>query len=155
MGNQSDSSKSIFDAIDGTSYNSSAFNDDTVLIPIVDKLMQEVGVIFDRTWTADLRACGESGHSSSSSSSSRMKPSSSGRAAIHKRQREDGDDGYTSGDDNGKAPKRSNPVQTPPDGMAEQPALSCPFRKHNSGKYRFPEFKTCALSSWESVGRVK
>jgi hypothetical protein len=118
---------------------------------LINRLMQEVWVRFDRDWTAKFTAC--AGSEITSIPPSRQTASTSAQGAAPKRQREEDDDDNSSSNGNGRAPKRSIPQQTLPGG--EGLALSCPFRKRDPRKYRLPEYKTCALSSWKSVGRVK
>jgi hypothetical protein len=116
---------------------------------LINRLMQEVWVRFDRDWTAKFTAC-----AGSEITPSKQTASTSAQGAAPKRQREEeDDDDNSSSNGNGRAPKRSIPQQTLPGG--EGLALSCPFRKRDPRKYRLPEYKTCALSSWKSVGRVK
>jgi hypothetical protein len=126
---------------------------DTARHALVNKLMQEVWAIFDKAWTAKYTTCG--GSVPPSSSPSKERTSTSEGSSIQKRQRQEDDDGNSSGRNNGRRPKRSPPDQRPPDGDERHLELSCPFRKHDPRKYRFPEYKTCARSSWDSVGRVK
>lgn len=118
---------------------------------LINQLMQEVWVRFDKDWTAKFTAC--AGSETTLIPPSRQTASTSAQGIVPKRQRKEDDDDNSSSDDHGRAPKRSIPQQTPPDG--EGLALSCPFRKHDPRKYRFPEYRTCALSFWKNVGRVK
>lgn len=119
---------------------------------LVNKLMQDVWGFFDKSWAAQFTACGGS---APTSSSPKQKELMSTHGVFQKRQRQEDNDDNSSGDDNGRAPKRSQPNQTPSDGIDDQLALACPFRKHDPRKYRFPQYKPCVLSSWNSVGRVK
>ncbi len=125
---------------------------------LVDYLMCEFWVIFDRQWTSKITNCTDSGDNESRSVStsgrlgnplSNSTPSGNGL----KRSRGKGDE-YLS-DDDGETPKRptsSSKFQRVHDGGRK---LACPFRKHNPSKYNFQDFPQCASSGWDRVHRVK
>jgi hypothetical protein len=158
---QSNASTSASDALDGTAYFGSALEGDEVLLPILEtakralviQLMQEVWGIFDKYWTAKYTAC--AGSTPTSSSPSRDRASNSDNRTTRKRQRQKDDNGNSSEENNGRAPQGSPPNRRSPSDGKERLELSCPFRKHDHRKYRFPKYKSCARSSWDSVGRVK
>ncbi|KAI9743783.1 MAG: hypothetical protein M1818_002517 [Claussenomyces sp. TS43310] len=58
-------------------------------------------------------------------------------------------------DNDEKAPKRSRTnLGAPPDG-GDSLRLACPFRKHDKVKYNVHDFKTCTLSPFENISRLK
>jgi hypothetical protein len=158
---QSDGSMDASDDVSGSASEESVVNGDRFLVPfldtarraVVDKLMQEVWVIFDQTWTANYTTF--AGSAPPSSSSSRGEASTFDGKSIHKRQRQENDDVDSSTEHNSRAPKRLPPNHIPTGGDEERLELSCPFRKHDPRKYRCPTYRTCARNSWDSIGRVK
>ena len=148
----------------GNTSEKSTLNSDRFLAPflnttrqaLVDKLMQEVWVIFDKTWTANYTTFAGSAPPSSTPSGepSGERASTSDGKSVHKRQRQEDDEKH-SGGGNDRTPKRLPPSHKHPGGDEERLELSCPFRKHDPSKYRCPMYRICARNSWNTVGRVK
>lgn len=60
-----------------------------------------------------------------------------------------------SGKGNGRAPKRPKPEFLSQVDNGTLLKFACPFRKHNPRKYNVHQFQSCALSSFDSIARVK
>jgi hypothetical protein len=39
--------------------------------------------------------------------------------------------------------------------LEDELKLACPFRKHDRLKYSLHDFPVCALSSWDTIARLK
>lgn len=117
---QRNGSTSTSDAFDGTAYYDSVLEGDEVLLPILEtakralviQLMQEVWDIFDKNRTVKYTAC--AGSVPTSSPKSRDRASNSDDRTICKRQKQKGDDGNSSGENNGRAPQGSPSNSRPP-----------------------------------------
>lgn len=87
---QSDSSIGASDPVNGNPYKGLELDSDKFLTPVVgnarhvlvDKLMEEARVIFDKTWTAEFTSC--AGSAPTSGSPSRQGHTTSGHGAINK-----------------------------------------------------------------------
>jgi hypothetical protein len=109
-------SNSASDALGETTYENSELNVHEVSAAVlenakralVNQLMQEVWVRFDKHWTDKFTACAGS-DTTSSIPPSWQTASTSAQGTVQKRQREDDDDDNSSSDDHGRAPKRSIP----------------------------------------------
>jgi hypothetical protein len=89
----------------------------------------------------------DNGHESGNAAGSSLMWSLPPSSKSHQRFSDDKDDG--------RAPKRRKiEPELPPDRI-ENPRYSCPYRKHNSQRYSIHTHKTCALSWFPTIARVK
>jgi hypothetical protein len=58
-------------------------------------------------------------------------------------------------EDDGRLPKRGRIDSNLPPDRAENPRFSCPYRKHNRQRYNIHTHRTCALSCFNTISRVK
>lgn len=122
---------------------------------LVDRIMDEFWTIINQEWASNLTKCaGETPASSSPpGSNGSLTGGSSPRMANRKHQRDDEDE-TPPDDNNGRTPKRPNsqPERTPPKNGVK---FACPYRKHDPHKYTIYKHRSCALSHWDTVARVK
>jgi hypothetical protein len=122
---------------------------------LVDRIMAEFWTIVNQEWAANLTKCaGETPASSSPScTNGNLIGGSSPQVANRKRQRDDGED-LPPEDNNGRTPKRPNsqPERPPPKNSVK---FACPYRKHSPHTYTIYKHRSCALSHWDTVARVK
>jgi hypothetical protein len=115
-------------------------------------------LIFDQAWQEGSRKC-ESGtvstfrSRSGSGSSSKAPQLDTPSVATTKRSRDNGEDETQEG--SGRGFKRSQQPSEDPDDLEDGRPFACPFRKHNPGKYLVKEWRTCALTPYKTVARLK
>jgi hypothetical protein len=123
---------------------------------LVNRIMAEFWTIVNQEWAANLTKCadGETPTSSSPSCSNGGPIGGSSPQTVNrKRQRDDGED-QPPEDNNGRTPKRPNSQseRPPPKNSVK---FACPFRKHAPHRYTIYKHRSCALSHWDTVARVK
>ncbi len=122
---------------------------------LVDRIMADFLTIINQEWAANLTKCaGETPASSSPpGGNGSLIGESSPRMAHRKRQRDDGEEPPPE-DNNGRTPKRPNSQseRTPPKNGVK---FACPYRKHDPHRYTIYKHRSCALSHWDTVARVK
>jgi hypothetical protein len=124
---------------------------------LVDRVMQEFWLIFDREWSNGFKECaGASAYSGSSCSANNQTDSASSSSSYgpHKRLRDDGDgDSPEKCRDNNRGPP---PIRRgPTSNSGSHLRFACPFRKHDSQRYSIYSHRVCALSHWETIARIK
>lgn len=122
---------------------------------MVDRVMAEFWVIFNQLWPSDIRQHPGDSH---------PEPGQLGRLTTNqhsaqsqqfqrKRQREDDGEDFDRGSDRShQPPSQSTP---PANGPTERPKFACMFRKHDPCRYSIYSHRSCALSHWPSIARVK
>jgi hypothetical protein len=126
---------------------------------LVERTMAKFWAIYDRTWTAKVSNYAGNANNSCSNSVSTLNSTttSSGNQSssrISRKRSRGSEDGCTSdADENNSQSSRSNSRnrQSPKHGLK----LACPFRKHDPLKYNLHDYPICALSSWNTIARVK
>ena len=122
---------------------------------LIKEMMQNFWEIFNRDSAIIVSASGESPGTSQTQGSIPQRANSSIQPSnIVKRQREE-DDNLPPNDNNDRSPKRPRPDSSIILEDKISSKFACPFRKHNPRKYNIHQHKTCALSSFESVARLK
>lgn len=122
---------------------------------LMDRIMAEFWTIVNQEWAANLTKCaGETPASSSPpGSNGSLVGGSSPQMANRKRQRDDGEDPPPE-DNSGRTPKRPNSQsERPPPKNGVK--FACPYRKHAPHRYTIYKHRSCALSHWDTVARVK
>jgi hypothetical protein len=130
---------------------------------LVDKVMEEFWIIFGQIMCADPDSSERNGSlvdgdqvsnngndatSCSSTYSSSQLPS----IIKHKRRVRDEGDGGDADDQRKKAPSKRFPL---PSAGASGTRFACPFRKHNPRIYTIYSHRSCALSFWTTIARIK
>jgi hypothetical protein len=123
---------------------------------LVDKIMAEFWTIINQEWTANLTRCAGDTPASSASQGSMTTPSamSSPQMTHKKRQRDDGGDPPPE-DNNGRTPKRPHSQSDRMKSARNVVKFACPYRKHAPHTYDIYNYRSCALSHWETVARIK
>jgi hypothetical protein len=127
---------------------------DPMRMALVDRVMEEFWVMFNQGWSSNFTQ--HAGNSSGTSQSSNAENANHDKDARHlsrrKRQRDDDDPGDQNGDRNSNPPgKRSSGGKN----SEESIKFACPFRKHNPRKYNIYSHRTCTLSHWDTIARLK
>jgi hypothetical protein len=121
---------------------------------LVDRLMEELRVIFNQDWKANIQHRGSESASTSGSTpketSAQNIPSDPKGTKRSRRNSDDRSDG-----NNGRRPKRGGSGSEPPDMTGISARFACPYRKNNPRKYCVQRYKHCALNSHATVARVK
>jgi hypothetical protein len=109
---------------------------------VVGKLMRELPSIFNKEWAAKIEIQGEN------------RPTAPTDSVRENRSTEYSDE-LGQENANSRAPKRlkTGSVRAADDDIRLR--LACPFRKHDPRKYTIQSYRSCALSSWYSIARVK
>jgi hypothetical protein len=122
---------------------------------LVDRVMEEFWILFNREWNSNFRTYGGSTSSSSHSGNTPFTTPGTSIASPpsqRKRQRDDGDTPDGNEDGNPRPPRRRVGPNSPSDSSNR---FACPFRKHDSRRYTIHTHRVCALSHWETIARVK
>ena len=133
---------------------------DPVLTPmkraLVDRIMKDFWIIFNQEWSANIHKC--SGSPSTSSSTSAIQGAhavtESSSTNKQKRQREDDDDSNSREDGNEDPAWRKD---CPSETQNKKKKFACPYRKRDPRKYNYctRSWRTCALTSFDTIARVK
>lgn len=91
-------------------------------------------------------------HSSSSSTELNLQQQGSSAERGQKRSRNSNGSGK---DRDNRDRKRSRPFLLPPLKEDDKTKYACPYRKHNAQKYCVHNWRSCALTPFETVARVK
>lgn len=122
---------------------------------LVERIMDEFWIVFSQDW-----ATGVTQHSGGSPTSvdSKDRDTSTEKESFssspQKRQRSDKED---SPDESGNKKPRRQGGHGPrlSGGLADLARFACPFRKHDPQKYSIHSHRVCALTSWDTIARVK
>ena len=109
---------------------------------VVGKLMGELPSIFNKEWAAKIEIQGENSLAAQTDS-------------VREKRSIECLDELDQENANSRAPKRlkTGSVRAADDNIGLR--LACPFRKYDPRKYTIHNYRSCALSSWDSVARVK
>ena len=122
---------------------------------LVDTIMTEFWIIFNQQWVSTLRQCTgtpETTPPKTDLPTSSTKPSSNNKSLKHSRE----DDGNESSDEHyGRNPKQPRKSSSNPGSDGSSTKFACPCRKHDPRKYCIRHWRVCALTSFDSVARVK
>jgi hypothetical protein len=123
---------------------------------LVDRIMDEFWTIINQEWTSSLTRCaGDTPRSSSSHGSlANSTGTSSTQMSNKKRQRDEGED-RSSEDNSRKNPKRPISKHESSKHLSKVVEFACPYRKHAPHTYGIYNYRSCALSHWETVARIK
>jgi hypothetical protein len=122
---------------------------------LVERIVDEFYILLDQNWEAQIKKC--PGGCLSSSGNGKGRSGSVDRASVpnsqNKRQRIPDQD---SGDEsNNKKPRRPGGTQQSSGNLNRPARFACPFRKHDPQKYNIHSHRVCALTSWDTIARVK
>lgn len=127
---------------------------------LVERTMAAFWVMYDQTWTAKVASHAGAEHNSyfnsgsiSNSTSAKLAENNVSSTTNRKRSRESDDGSTSDGDDNGSEHPRPNPGKR--QAKENQLRQACPFRKHDPSKFSLHDYPICALSSWNTISRVK
>jgi hypothetical protein len=136
---------------------------DDLILPILDpmrqalveRIMDEFYLIFNQDWAARITQC--PGGCSSTSGDGKDRGALGDKVSLptpqQKRQRSHDED---SADESGnKKPRRQRGGPRPPSELNNLARFACPFRKHDPQKYSIHGHRVCALTSWDTIARVK
>jgi hypothetical protein len=122
---------------------------------MVDRVMAQFWAIFEQQWSSNVRQhFGTSYQESETVGSTPPKQrTAESRSFQRKRQRKGEEEDSDRGDDRTRQPPSQS---TPPaNGPTERPKFACMFRKHDPCRYSIYSHRSCALSHWPSIARVK
>lgn len=127
---------------------------DPMRVTLVDRVMEEFWVMFNQGWTSNnnQHAGNSTGTSQSSGVENTNCDADARQSYPRKRQRGDEDPGDQSGDRNSQPPGKKTSKGEDPEEIVK---FACPFRKHNSRKYNIYSHRSCTLSHWDTIARVK
>ena len=127
---------------------------------IVDRLMEEFWIIFNRNWPTGARLCPAAPGSNCPSTLGGFSRSdnSSGNYSGGRRKayggRGQGDKEHTDDGQEEGSGEPSNPPNSAPN-SSEPIEFACPYRKRNPRKYCMRDWRSCALNPLKKVARVK
>jgi hypothetical protein len=123
---------------------------------LVDRIMDEFWTMINQEWASSLTRC--AGDTPRSSSSHGSLGNSTGTSSTHmsnkKRQRDEGED-RNSEDNNRKNFRRPISKNYSSKHPSKVVKFACPYRKHAPHTYGIYNYRSCALSHWETVARIK
>ena len=128
---------------------------------LIDRIMEEFWIIFNSQWAIKPRTFNDVFEESAQTSKTETLPTSQTNrtSSGQKHQldhgngkscREDGDD-----DDDAQDPKRPKVSELQPDDCCLVLRLACPYRKHNLQTHCILNWRSCALTPFDTVARVK
>jgi hypothetical protein len=122
---------------------------------IVDRVMNEFWVLFNQTWSANITQ--HTGNSATvlSPSMGGMPATSQKSSGTTQRKRQRSEDEEPPDESNDKRPQQPGKGLCEGSDSGDRPRFACPFRKHNPRRYGVHSHSVCALSSWETIARVK
>jgi CheY-like chemotaxis protein len=122
---------------------------------MVDRVMAQFSAIFEQQWPSNVRQhIGTSYQESETVGSTPPKQrTAQSRSFQRKRQRKDEEEDSDRGDDRIRQPPSQSTA--PANGPTERPKFACMFRKHDPCRYSIYSHRSCALSHWPSIARVK
>jgi hypothetical protein len=121
---------------------------------LIDQVMEEFWVIFNQGWSFNVteHADTSSGASRSSNVEDTNHDTGARQPSRRKRQREEENPGDQKGDRNSRTPgKRLSEGKDSEEGIK----FACPFGKRNPRKYNIYSHRTCTLSHWDTIARLK
>ena len=121
---------------------------------LVGRVMEEFWIIFNQNWDVSVNECagGASDTPGRPSRSTISPPSTSLLPSQRKRQREEDEEPDESNRNDPRKPRHYVDPGSIPENISR---FACPFRKHDPGRYSMHSHRVCALSSWDSIARVK
>jgi hypothetical protein len=122
---------------------------------LVERIMDEFWIVFNQDWATEItQHSGGSPNSVDSKDRVTSAENESFSSSQQKRQRSDKED---SPDESGnKKPRRQGGHGPRPSGrLTDLARFACPFRKHDPQKYSIHSHRVCALTSWDTIARVK
>jgi hypothetical protein len=128
---------------------------DSMRQALVERIMDEFYLIFNQDWASRITQCPEGCSSTSGGGGDRgtLVDKASSPTSQQKRQRSHYED---SADESGnKKPRRQRADPRPPGEPDNLARFACPFRKHDPQKYNIYSHRVCALTSWDTIARVK
>jgi hypothetical protein len=121
---------------------------------LVDSVMNEFWAIFNQEWESGVNQR-DGGSRNSSDGSTTSTSSSAAQASTgnsqRKRQRMDSESTEDDESRDVKVRQQLKPRRESDDSMK----FACPFRKHDNSTYNIYTHRVCALSSWQTIARVK
>jgi len=131
----------------------------SILLPertnLVNRIMQEFWIIFYQDWATKFRKCGTNTSSTPSTTREcRIADQSAPSSGPQKHQRED-DDPLPPDDRQGRDQKRPRYGSVVSGLIDDSMRLACPYRKHDPRRYSVQLWQSCALTSHDTVARVK
>ncbi|KAH7311034.1 hypothetical protein BKA65DRAFT_163081 [Rhexocercosporidium sp. MPI-PUGE-AT-0058] len=117
--------------------------------------MDHFWTIFDQRWGSNVQqnATGSSTrHERARGLNADSQPAQS-TTSHRKRLRDEDNEDQEDNENEDRRLKRLNP--RPRDKLADALKFACLFRKHNPSKYSIFDHRSCALSSWRTIGRLK
>jgi hypothetical protein len=147
----------------GSPFDSQEEEQDNLVLPILDsmrqalveRIMDEFYLIFNQNWEAQITQCPAEYSSTSrgGKGSRKLVDNTSTPSSQQKRQRSQDED---SADESGsKKPRRRRGGPRPPSELDSLSRFACPFRKHDPQRYNIHSHRVCALTSWDTIARVK
>jgi len=123
---------------------------------IVDRVMEEFWVVFNREWDSGFRGCAGTPSSSSgvSGSTGNIDSTRNPRSSLGPQKRKR-DDGKTPDEDQDRTPRRPKERAGLCSGTRSNNKFACPFHKHNPQVYSIYDHHVCALRHWQTIARVK
>jgi Fungal Zn(2)-Cys(6) binuclear cluster domain len=134
-------------------------NLETAKQALIDRIMEDFYDVFDHDWTSNVKSCGDQSPGSSYKQSDNGHSSNSLASQIpskkHGRKPEENKD-QDDDDSKDNFPKRPRSTFKSPY-REEMIKFACPFRKHDPRRYdvHIAAHRSCALSHWDTVARIK
>lgn len=123
---------------------------------LVDKIMTEFWTIVNQEWAANLTRCaGDTPASSASHGNMNTSSATSSPQIAHKKRQRDDEGDPPPEDNNGRTPKRPHSHNDRTKSTRNIVKFACPYRKHAPHTYDIYNYRSCALSHWETVARIK
>jgi hypothetical protein len=122
---------------------------------LVERIMDEFYLIFNQEWAARITQCPGGCSPSSGDGKDRgiLVDKVSLSTSQQKRQRIRNEDSADESDD--EKPRRQRGGPRLPSELNNPARFACPFRKHDPQKYSIYNYRVCALTSWDTIARVK
>jgi hypothetical protein len=152
-----------FNAILKSALDKQEDKQDDIILPILDpmrqalveRIMDEFYLIFNQDWAARITQCPEGCSSTSGDGKGRGTPVDKVSLPTSQRKRQRSHDEDSADESGNKKSRRQHGGPRPPSELNNLARFACPFRKHNPQKYNIYSHRVCALTSWDTIARVK
>jgi hypothetical protein len=121
---------------------------------LIERIMDEFWVMFSQDWAARINQC-SGGSPASGDGKGRGITGEVGSLSTFQQKRQRSDEEDLPDESGNKKPRRQGGGSCSPSKLGDPVRFACPFRKQDPQKYSIHSHRVCALTSFETISRVK
>lgn len=121
---------------------------------LIERIMDEFWVMFSQDWVARITQC-SGGTPASGDGKGRGTTVEVGSLSTSQQKRQRSDEEDLPDESGNKKPRRQGCGSRSPSKLGDPARFACPFRKQDPQKYSIHSHRVCALTSFETIARVK